>query len=175
MRLRAFGVIGVIGVAVIVGAAACGKKSPTAPDGNTKTGCSVIVGNKGTVTAQVDGSAFSGTTPTGGAVATQNTLTLFGHAQNDTTLTIGTVPTVGTTTLGAGIVNGASISLQTRSCSAGTGLWMASIGGGSGTITVTTVSATGASGTFSGTLVAQPGSGAAGNKVITNGQFNVTF
>jgi hypothetical protein len=69
----------------------------------------------------------------------------------------------------------ASRGFQTRSCTAGTGLWGVTPVGGSGTITITSISATGASGTFSGTLVAQAGSGASGNKVITNGAFTVTF
>lgn len=156
-----------------IAAPACGKKSPSAPD--TNTNCSVIVGNKGTVTAQVNGATFTGITPTGGAMQTSGALTAFGQTSDNTTLTIGTTPVVGTLTLGAGIVSPATLQIQTRSCSGLTGYWLASIAGGSGSITVTSITATGASGTFSGTLLPQPGSGATGNKVIERGEFTVTF
>jgi hypothetical protein len=167
---------------LIATVAACGK-SPSSPttitngsgSGTTQTKCGVIVGNKGSVTASVSGSAFTGITPAGGATRVPNALVLFGQSTDDTTLTISTTDAVGTTTVGEGLINGTSIQLQTRSCTQGTGLWTASITGGSGTITVTSVTAAGASGTFSGTLLAQPGTGATGTKTITNGQFNVTF
>jgi hypothetical protein len=155
--------------------AACGS-SPSSPSGgNTGTNCSVIVGNKGTVTSQVNGSTFSGIAPTGSATQSQTSLSLFGQDTDNTTISVVTNAAVGTIAFGAGIVSAGTIQLQTRSCTAGTGLWVASIVGGNGTITVTSLTATGASGTFSGTLVAQAGSGASGTKTITNGQFNVTF
>ena len=55
----------------------------------------------------------------------------------------------------------------------GSQLWAANAIQGSGTITVTTLSATGASGTFSFNLVAD--APATGTKTITNGAFNITF
>ncbi len=172
MSRRVFGRSAVV-LSLVVALSGCGKKdSPTSPGGGSN--CSVIVGNKGTVTAQIDGAAFSGITPTGGATQTPNVITLFGQTTDNTTLTLGTTSLNGTSTFGAGIVNGSSISLQTRSCTAGTGLWMAVFGSGSGTITIQSTP-TGATGTFSGTLVAVPNSGATGTKTITGGQFNVTF
>jgi hypothetical protein len=42
-------------------------------------------------------------------------------------------------------------------------------------VTLAAISATGASGTFSFTAVPLPGSATTGNKVVTNGVFNVTF
>lgn len=53
--------------------------------------------------------------------------------------------------------------------------WQAGVGIGSGTIIITTISATAATGTFSFSLVAVPGTGATGTKAITDGTFNVTF
>lgn len=50
------------------------------------------------------------------------------------------------------------------------------LSGGTGTVTITAINATGASGTFS--LSAVPfsaGGGATGAKLVTNGTFNVTF
>ena len=48
-------------------------------------------------------------------------------------------------------------------------------GNGSGTIAITALTGTSASGTFSFNLVANRGTGATGAKVVTNGRFNVTF
>jgi hypothetical protein len=53
--------------------------------------------------------------------------------------------------------------------------WVAGPLGGSGTITLATLTATGATGTFSLTLVPLTGTTATGNKVVTNGMFNVTL
>lgn len=161
-------------------AAACGSDSPTAPDNNnpgggtiTGTNCSVIVGNQGTVTARVDGTTFSGIVPGGGGTRTAVTLVLFGQSNDNTTLTIGILnPAVGVHAIGG--LTGNTMLIQTRSCSAGTGLWSA-IAAGSGSVTISTLTATGATGTFTGTLVAQAGSGATGNKVVTDGTFNLTF
>jgi hypothetical protein len=56
----------------------------------------------------------------------------------------------------------------------GTQVWEANaVLGGSGTITLTVLTATGTSGTFSFNLIAVPP--AAGTKTITNGVFNITF
>ena len=48
-------------------------------------------------------------------------------------------------------------------------------GNGSGTIVITDMTATSASGTFSFDLVANSGTGATGARVVTNGRFNVIF
>jgi hypothetical protein len=56
----------------------------------------------------------------------------------------------------------------------GTQVWKAdAVLGGSGTITLTTLTATGTSGAFSFTLIAVPP--ATGTKTITNGAFDITF
>jgi hypothetical protein len=47
--------------------------------------------------------------------------------------------------------------------------------GGSGVITITDLTATRASGTFSFNLDANPAGGATGAKVVTDGAFNVIF
>lgn len=50
------------------------------------------------------------------------------------------------------------------------------LSGGTGTVTITAISATGASGTFSLSAVPlAPGGGATGTKAVTNGAFSVTF
>ena len=55
--------------------------------------------------------------------------------------------------------------------------WSASVAtpDSSGILTLTGISATGATGTFSFTGVAVSGTGASGIKTVTNGGFNVTF
>jgi hypothetical protein len=57
----------------------------------------------------------------------------------------------------------------------GSATWVASIVGGSGTIIITSLTSTSVSGTFSFTMIPTPGSTSSGNKVITEGVFNVTF
>ncbi len=53
--------------------------------------------------------------------------------------------------------------------------WETGFNGGTGTITVSTLTASGASGTFSFTGQALPGTGATGTVTVTDGKFNVTF
>jgi Family of unknown function (DUF6252) len=53
--------------------------------------------------------------------------------------------------------------------------WQAAVGTGSGTIVIGTLTSTRASGTFSFTLAAVPGTGATGTKTITEGSFDVTL
>jgi hypothetical protein len=53
--------------------------------------------------------------------------------------------------------------------------WNAAVGIGGGSITLTTLTSAGASGTFTFNLVAVPNTGATGTKAITEGVFNVTF
>ena len=58
------------------------------------------------------------------------------------------------------------------------GTWQANgLGGGtgSGSVTLTSISATGAAGTFSFVVPPTAFSGAIGNKTVTEGAFNVTF
>jgi hypothetical protein len=65
-----------------------------------------------------------------------------------------------------------TLSLVANGVAAGT--WMTNINGGSGTITLNSVSRSGASGSFSVTMIPGPGSGASGNRQVS-GTFNVTF
>jgi hypothetical protein len=86
------------------------------------------------------------------------------------TIGVGFVAATGTQSMGPG-----SAANATLTDGSGRG-WTASpvAAGSSGTVTVTSVSATGARGTFSMTMVPLSG-GATGNKVVTNGAFDVTF
>ena len=77
---------------------------------------------------------------------------------------------VGTYALGPGATSGANASLGTSNCAAGQ--WSDGFGG-SGSITLTTLTSTGAAGTFSFNLTPSPGT--TGTRVVTDGVFNVTF
>jgi hypothetical protein len=57
---------------------------------------------------------------------------------------------------------------------AASGLWLTNLNGGSGSITLNSVSPTAAVGSFSVSMVPSPGSGATGTRTVS-GQFNVTF
>jgi hypothetical protein len=70
-----------------------------------------------------------------------------------------------------GITNGANGLLLLG----GTASWAADATKGGGTITINTLTSTAASGTFSFTLVAVPGTAATGTKTVTQGLFSVTF
>ena len=166
-------------------AAACGgNSSPSSPgSGSTTTStCFAVVGNKGTITGSIAGLApFNGIIANGGANRVTGgpvpTFTIGAtNVQDGTGVIISGQAVVGTSAIGLS-TNGTnavsnSISVQTRSCSAGTGAWFANNAGGSGTITVSSASSTGVSGTFSATL--DPGQGFSGTKTIT-GTFSATF
>jgi hypothetical protein len=103
-----------------------------------------------------------GVQTTGGALVLAGT-----DAGGQTTVGVTTFGTVGTNSVTAGgVVIG---QLRTPA-----GTWQATGGAGSGTVTVTSYTATGAAGTFSFTLPALTG-GATGTRTITNGIFSVTF
>ena len=61
------------------------------------------------------------------------------------------------------------------SMTAGTASWQASYVAGKGIINISTLSATGASGSFSLTLIPSPNSSATGTKIVTDGVFNIKF
>jgi hypothetical protein len=54
-----------------------------------------------------------------------------------------------------------------------TGVWSAGPGAGTGTFTITTLSATASTGAFTGMLA--PGTGTTGTVNVTSGQYNITF
>jgi FRG domain len=72
-------------------------------------------------------------------------------------------------------VGGVSNASLQQDTTTGAMQWVADPFEGSGTVTLTRVTSTAATGTFLLTLVPLAGTGASGNKVVTNGVFNVTF
>jgi hypothetical protein len=152
---------------------ACGG-SPTSPGTTTTTG--PIVTAHGSMSATVNGVAWNATTVSatnipgsvgflevvGIDLALQAVGFTLGPGQAP-----GTWPMIGTSPAAIGSVNTGPVG-STQSWTAGPGL-------GSGTIVIATLTATGASGTFSFTAPALAFTGATGTKTVTNGVFNVTF
>lgn len=154
--------------------AACGGSS-TKPDDS----CFAVAGNKGTVTADIQGLAtFNGRVGTGGAnlVSGQSFFTVNAVNVSDGTSVVFSAPASVASTPLPGPLNGPfaglTMTVSTRSCTAGTGTWTAGIGSGSGTMNVTAFSSTAAVGNFNITL--QPVAPTTGTKTIS-GNFNVTF
>jgi hypothetical protein len=140
---------------MVGGLAGCGN-SPTAP-----------VPTNGSITATVDGSSFSAVTVA--ATYTGGIMGLGGTDSQGRTLGIGgQIPGPGTYTIGP--TSPANFALTIGSAS-----WQAAITLGSGTLTVTSISAAGAKGTFQFTAGPVPGTTASGNKVVTQGAFDVKF
>jgi hypothetical protein len=179
----------VIGFVTLL-ASACGGESPSNPTNNpptntppvTQQGCFSVVGNQGTITATITGLAnHTGIIASGGANRVTGgpvpTFTIGSlNVQDGTSVIISGQAVVGTSAIGSATINtGAasnSVSVQTRSCSAGTGNWVANVAFGSGSITILSASATGVTGSFSANL--EPGPGFTGTKAIS-GSFSATF
>jgi len=125
----------------------------------------------GTMTARIDGSAWRASitivaTYQGGILAVAG-----GDPVSGGTRTIGFAAVVaapGTFPIGGtGPANGL--------VTIGSSTWQAAAGTGSGSITVTAISATGARGTFQFNALPVAGTPATGTRAITEGSFDVTF
>jgi uncharacterized protein DUF6252 len=119
------------------------------------------------VTALIDGTAFTATVSFGTYVG--NLLTV--SALNNTTsihLSLPNVTTSGTFDLAAGQAPVADVDMGAQN-------WSTAVTGGTGSITVTAISSTQATGSFTFSAPATVGSGATGTKVVTNGVFTVVF
>lgn len=157
---------------------ACGGGNPSAPSGGSGSGSGSGGGSggggvigRGTITAQIDGVAFTGV-----ATAATNQSGIFAAAASNGPGTIalgfGALAAVGTTSVGP--TSPTNANMVATSGSTGQS-WAASTSGGSGTLTITSINATGATGTFSFTMIPVAGTGASGTKSVTNGTFSVTF
>jgi hypothetical protein len=143
-------------------AVACSSSSSTGPNGS------------GPISASINGSGWSGT------VQARATRTVTG---GDTIITIGGANTgekiimalafndVGTGVYGIGAINEPANAILNE----GSSTWTANITGGSGSITVDTITATRVTGTFQYSAVPVSGSGASGTENVTNGKFALSF
>ena len=142
-------------VALVLAMGGCSTQ-PTAPQPTN-----------GSMTARIDGTNFTATAIA--ATYTNGILGLGGTDSQGRTIGIGgQVPGPGTFTVG--VTSPANFSVTI----AGAG-WQAAISLGSGSFTVTSISAAGAKGTFQFTAGPVPGTAATGNKVVTAGGFDVQF
>lgn len=127
------------------------------------------------ITATVNGSAFVGnTSPIAHYLGNALSFSAFNSDQSQEILiTVTNVSGTGTFSFESAL--GGSVAEYETSATSSTPQWITGYNGGTGTITVSALTATGASGTFSFTGAASPGTGASGTATVTNGKFNVTF
>jgi hypothetical protein len=137
-------------------------------------GCSSSSSNAGGtsdafISASVNGVTFTATT---GLQAHYgfNALVFSGFDANQTQEILFTV--TGVTGTGTYPLGGTSVAEYTTG---GLPQWSSGSSGGSGTITINSLTATGAQGTFSFVGGAVGGTGATGSKTVSSGTFNVTF
>jgi hypothetical protein len=163
--LRIF--IRAMAIGCIIVTAACGgdDKNSTGPGSGGSS-------SHGTLTASIDGVAYTGIVNT--ATLVNNTINV---ASNSADLTRSV--SFALSNAAVGTINVATSPVQmsviTTNGTTTTGSWIASFGIGSGTLTIASLSSSGASGTFSFTAPPATATTPAGNKVVTNGAFNVTF
>jgi hypothetical protein len=155
---------------VLLASAACGG-SGTSATGTSNSGGTTVTQLHGTMTASIDGSAWTATTITT-ATYTNGLLSIGGTDNSTPVRSIG----LSLTTAGPGtFAMGTLPSAPSAVLSIGIGpTWTANGAGGTGTITVTAISSTATSGTFLFSAVAATG-GATGVHTVTSGTFNITF
>jgi hypothetical protein len=125
------------------------------------------------MTATINGVSWTAEVVRGGAVLAGNAMTIGATSDDRTSINFSAPAALGTVTLGALIP--ASATLVTRSGAVATGSWTAGGSQGGGSITVTTITNDGATGTFLFTMVPIVGTGASGNRIVANGTFTVRF
>ena len=155
----------VLGVLAVILVSACGKGNPmNSGGGSGGTGGGTT--SSGTMTAQIDGSAFSSTTAAG--TLSGGILAISGGDTSGRSIAFAFFPTgTGTHTTSGNVGTNFIVVVNFQGFSAVSG-------NGSGTITLTTLTSNKAIGTFSCVAMASSG-GAVGSKNVTNGTFNVTF
>jgi hypothetical protein len=139
--------------------AGCGGDSTTGPLQN------------GAMSATINGASW---TSSQGATVTRTSgggASILSIGGSDGTLSVG----MAWTDNGVGTYPITSTSSTNVFLTTGSAGWAASLIGGSGSITVTTVNATHVVGTFNFVAPATPGTTATGTKTATNGQFDINF
>jgi len=151
--------------AVVVAMAGC--SSDSGDDGNNPPPPPPPGSSEGAMTAKINGASFASV---GSAFSyTQSTLSISGTNLTTTiSLAVGNVTAPGTYTVGA-TTGPVVIFIVSKTPSSG---WDTISPGGTGTITITSISATHVAGTFSFNAV--PQSGTTGAMVVTQGSFNMS-
>jgi len=138
----------------------CGDDNGAGPDGDDNS-----------MTATVAGTAWNGSLAVQASRA-GNVFSLSGtNGTYQIQLTVPNVTAAGTYNFGPGNVGIAQVIQVT----AGFAAWTSALVGGTGTLTIATLTADGASGTFTFNGIASPGTPATGTRAVTNGAFEVSF
>lgn len=167
--------IGLIAAVVSISLAACGAGnnsgsiSPAAPGDQTTPGASPSLG---TMRAKVDGKTWTAATVSV-ARYSYGFLEIVGTDSSSPPQGIG----INVSVDGPGTYQLSQLEEASAYALLGIGdsVWQASNVAGSGTITVSSLTSTGASGTFSLALEPKPNNPAIGTKSITDGTFNINF
>jgi hypothetical protein len=154
-----------LAAAAVVAIAGC--SSDSGDDGSNPPPPPPPGSSQGAMTAKINGASFASV---GSSFSyTQNTLAVVGTDLTYTvSVAVGNVTGPGTYTVGA--TNG-SVAIFIVAKSPGSG-WDTLGAGGTGTVTITSISETHVAGTFSFTAI--PQSGTTGPMVVTQGAFNMT-
>ena len=159
MARRWMSVTKLLVVLAMFGATACGNDDPAGPGGGD-----------GDLSATIDGDDWTADLA---AVATRTNNVIgigAGDSHGDRSIGIGFID-AGTGTYAISATNATNALLIEGQKS-----WAASAGvGGSGSLVITTLTATRVAGTFSFNVVPNANSGATGNRTITNGEFDIEF
>jgi hypothetical protein len=123
----------------------------------------------GTISASIDGASWTASTSVQ-ATYIAYTLVLDGIDSQTRHIVI-TIPNV----MGAGTFSLAAGQPAIAVVSFGAQIWNTSLTGGTGSVTISTLSGSHAIGTFSFTAPPDAGSGATGTKAITSGTFDVRY
>jgi Family of unknown function (DUF6252) len=126
------------------------------------------------LSATINGTSWSGTVEAAATrtVADGDTIVAIGGANSDESIIIG----MAFNDLGPGVYGiGAEGEAANADVNEGTATWEAAITGGTGSITIDTISATRVVGSFQYTAVPVSGSTATGSVTVTNGKFALSF
>jgi hypothetical protein len=148
-------------------------------DNGNPTGPQACGATNGTMTAQINGASWCAAGTITVSRQQNNYIGVAGTGFSGNTayafvISIGNATGPGTHsfTIAAGS-DGSSLIIGSSTTGGSAAGWGTSFGGGSGSVTITTLTATRIAGTFTATAV--PSSGSASNLVITSGQFDVTY
>lgn len=176
MRTR-LGLCG-LSLVVVLASISCGNSTSGPSGGGIVQSCAGS-GFSGTMTATINGQSFAATCLLL-ASSSNNIVALGGtdiSANNKTTyqdISIAIVATAPGTYSLASLASGLPNPNNASYSIGGSQQWLAGSGfGGTSSVTITTLTATSVSGTFSITFAAGPGG--SGTKTLTNGAFNITF
>lgn len=158
---------------LVCGLVACGDDDATGPGGGGGEGVSATIGGQSFRGSLATAANYTENEFTGGILAFAGTHSSGPGNTRQLTVNVVGINGTGTYQVGAGhnsIVTYVEVSLSGNNMQTAT--WTSTLVGGSGSVTVTELTETRARGTFEFTLVPSD-QGAVGNKVVTNGKFDV--